>query len=299
MSLHTQPLSRAKQSLVRSLLAKRSERYKQKLFVMEGLRAVIQALSNRQLELSSVILRKDYLDAIYGKAADADQMAGYATETLKQLFFQRKNLALYTLDAATFQRLSQTENTQGVMALCRIPEPVKADEMLSGDGVILCLDRIRDPGNLGTMIRTATWFGMSGLVLSRQSVDLFGPKVTRSAAGATGYLPWLEADLGSFLKLAARKDWLVHLLEARAGAVSYRSCRPTGRDILVVGSEASGISRSVRDAGYGHIAIPTGLSDPESGLQADTTGQPGVESLNASVAASIVMAHFATSPRQG
>lgn len=174
-----------------------------------------------------------------------------------------------------------------------MPEPSGAEDLLERSGMLFAADRIQDPGNMGTMIRTAVWFGVRAVVVSPGTVDLFHPKVVRSTAGSTGVMPWLESDLPDFLMNARETGWSIHLLDAGPGAHSYRDMTATGRDILVVGNEANGIDERLRKAEYAKIKIDHGtLTMGGSG-----TDQPeGVESLNASVAAAIAMAHFTVIP---
>ncbi len=261
------------------LLRKRPERYDQGQFVVEGHRAVMQVLQNGILDVRFLVLSAAYLDALDRRNQDSsvDSLMG-------------RDCPVYQVGSRVFQQLADTESAQGILAVCRLPLPTPADVLLDQTGVLLAADRIQDPGNLGTMVRTAAWFGLKGLVLSDGTTDLFHPKVVRSTAGATGVLPWLTTSLTEFLERASQKGWMVHLLDSGPGSVSHYSAGPAGRDILVAGNEATGLSEEIRYAGYQRLRVdPAG--DPARGTSSET-----VESLNASVASAIVMAHFCHHP---
>ncbi len=263
------------------LLRKRSERYAQKRFIVEGRRAVAQVLENRVLDVLSLIVSADYRDAF----GVPDEHA-WSGESLPG------NIPVFQVTSHVFQQLADTDTAQGILAVCRLPDASAFDAIFGQEGVVLAADRIRDPGNLGTMVRTAVWFGLKGLVLSEGTADLFHPKVVRSTAGATGVLPFLTTSLPIFLKEAAGKGWKIHLLDSGAGSRSYLAVTPTGRDILVVGSEATGISEDIIDLDFQRVRV-----DPAGNggivMHASDAGEfRAVESLNASVASAIVMAHF-------
>ncbi len=260
------PLSRKQIKSVK-LLGKRSERHRQGLFIVEGKKAVQQVTANRVLSVESLILdgelteKSDFLKKVSIVGSGSDE------------------IQVFSVPSRVFRQLTDTESTQGVMAVCRMPAPVNVRTLLSGNGIILTTDHVQDPGNLGTMLRTSVWFGLAGIVASPGTVDLFHPKVVRSTAGATGALPWLESNLPQFLSAATDAGWRVHLLDAGAGALSYTKVRPTGRDIIVVGNEANGL-----------VSVPA--DENRLRLRIDPVAETGVESLNVSVAAAIITAHF-------
>ncbi len=255
-------------SQIRSLqlLRKRPERYEQGRFLAEGRRAVEQILEHRAIHVEALVMTQEYMDS-----TNVDLGTKLPDD-----------IPCYSVNASVFDRLTDTETAQGVLAVCRIPDPIPEKKLLGHRGVLLGVDRIQDPGNLGTIVRTAAWFGLAGLVVSAGTVDLLHPKVVRSTAGATGALPWLTSELSAFLDTAGKQGWKIHLMDSGPGSKSYLATEPTGKDILVVGNEAGGISRELHDAGYPSLRI-----DP-----VPEAGKVAVESLNASVASAIMMAHF-------
>ena len=286
------------------LLHKRQERYAQGRFVVEGHRAVIQVLRNRELDVLFLLVSGEYLESLnneagYGSGRDHSDETDETQDSGSGPAPAPAHLPgvdvpwsgpVYQVSARVITRISDTETAQGIMAVCRLPDPLPLDAMLEQTGVVLATDRIRDPGNLGTMIRSAVWFGLKGLVLSDGTTDLFHPKVVRSTAGATGVLPWHATGLPLFLEEASARGWKIHLLDSGPGSESYLSVQPSGRDILVVGNEASGISGDLRGSVYQKVRIDPAAGDGGSGF---------VESLNASVASAIVMARFCSEGREG
>jgi TrmH family RNA methyltransferase len=137
------------------------------------------------------------------------------------------------LAAGVIERVASTESPQPILAVVRIP-PSSLD--LAAVGLVLVADRIADPGNLGTILRSAEAAGVDGVVLTAGSVDPFNPKVVRASAGALFRVPVLEAGLASVRAAGLRT----------IGTSSHRGCAHvdadlTGRIALVVGNEARGL----------------------------------------------------------
>lgn len=157
--------------------------------------------------------------------------------------------------------LADTETTQGVAAVFAKPEP----RPLAGEGhVVLVLDGLQDPGNVGTILRSALGSGLVSNVVARGGADPFGPKAARAAAGALFHLGFAH-DLPD-----ERPVWLADM----DGDLAYDRVDWRRPCVLVVGSEAAGASPEMRARATGRVSIP--LRGP-------------VESLNAAVAASILL----------
>ena len=178
------------------------------------------------------------------------------------------------ISPALFAELSDTETSQGVIAVVRQQDPSGAEKMLSGGGRLLVLDRIQDPGNLGTMIRTAEAAGMAGVVLLKGCADVYSPKVVRAAAGSlfrmdifTGAEEELLIDK---LKNFDRKI----VVTALEGASEYTDVTYDNNCAIVIGNEGQGVSRGFLEHADLKIKIPMAGA---------------IESLNAAVAAGIIM----------
>lgn len=237
----------------------RKYRKKEQLFIAEGVRSVEQILRNGYIQVREV----------------------FAADSLAETFtFIPENLPLYTTDAGTLAGLADTENSQGILAVCEIPEEKSPDKMAAGLGLIVGLDAVQDPGNAGTIIRTAAWFGAAGILSGNGTVDIYHPKVVRSTAGATGSLPVLNGDLNELLSFFHHAGWSVSLLDGGADSTDIRSVPRNDRRIIVIGNEGNGIQNKILNSGYTAIKIP-GWGD-------------AVESLNAAIACGISLFHLST-----
>jgi RNA methyltransferase, TrmH family len=175
------------------------------------------------------------------------------------------------IPARAFEALAGTETSQEIMALVTPPRGTWAD-ILNSSGLTLVLDGIQDPGNAGTMVRSAEAFGAGGLVFMEGSVHAANGKFLRATAGSIFRLPYLENQKRPHLMAQLRsRDLKLYSLAAEAGtALSQVDLRlPCA---IVVGNEASGVSPELRACSEG-LRIPTAQ----------------VESLNAAVACSIVL----------
>jgi TrmH family RNA methyltransferase len=180
--------------------------------------------------------------------------------------------------------LTHTETSPGLAAVAQIPAP-SAPPLLQGEGAggeaplwLLGLYELRDPGNMGTMIRTAHAFAAAAVVAVGNCVDFYDPKVVRASAGSLLHLPLLH--LPNFYALRDRlAAWQAELVvaEMQSAIPCDRADYPT-RALLLIGSEAHGLPEEIR------AAAALGVSIPMPG---------GAESLNAAVAAGIIAFHLA------
>lgn len=232
-------------------------RKREGLFLAEGIRTVEQILKNGCIKTNALI----YSESISG--SDLPECG----------------LPLYEVSNDEMKSLSDTETPQGVIAICETPAESDLNNLSASGKILLALDRIQDPGNLGTIIRTATWFGIGGVLFGSGCVDPFHPKVVRSTAGATGALPFIHGDLSELLQQFEELGHPVFLLDA--GERSLRLDEETTaieNAILLIGNEANGIHTSL-------------YSDRRKLIHIPGSGELA-ESLNASVAAAIVLYYF-------
>lgn len=223
------------------------------LFLAEGERCVEQILENGFVKVEEIIFDESF---------DAESLSA-------------GSIPSYNLPGKEFNEIADTETPQGVIAVCRQPDESSPDQLASQSGVIVAFDAIQDPGNLGTMIRTASWFGAEGLIIGSGTVDPFHPKVVRSTAGATGAIPYLKGELSSVFEQFEKEDWQCCLLDGGDGAEDLSTFQPGQKTILVVGNEANGISPVLKTESRVRLRIP---GDNHT-----------VESLNAAVALSIAL----------
>jgi TrmH family RNA methyltransferase len=222
--------------LVRLLLSRRSARYREQAFVAEGLRTVT-ALVERGVPLRAMLLDESRLHELPD-----------ALSAVLETHDQRAIAVVHRL----FRELSDVEEPQPVLAIFRMP----AVEMPENPTAVLALDGVQDPGNLGSILRSAAASGIEGVLLLPGTVDRFSPKVVRSTAGLIGSLPVVAGSeaVGLFDELA-RAGRNVVLAEG-GGTSVYSAFDWSAPFLLVVGGEATGASLAIRDAVNETVRIP-------------------------------------------
>ncbi len=240
------------------LMGKYRKRYG--LFLAEGVRCVEQIVENELVQVTAILTD--------------------GSDTYHQI--ETATIPLFELSVQDFASISDTETPQGVIAVCQMPDEVPPETVIKRSGVIVALDAIQDPGNMGTIIRTAAWFGAVAIFAGSGCVDPFHPKVVRSTAGATGALPIIKGDLVELFSQFEAGNWQVCLLDGSEEARDLQTIKPGERTILTVGNEANGISRKLFVANRMSVRIG-----------GDSTA---VESLNAAVACGIALGHFSGKP---
>lgn len=252
-------ISNQKLTLLRKLNQKKY-RQQEALFIVEGARAVQQIIKNETLHVAGLYFDESQR---YWEQNQWEKAAG-------------ENNA-FTVKEADFAEVSDTENPQGVLAVCEIPSETSADDLAGQEGIIVAVDRIQDPGNLGTIIRTAGWFGARGLLAGKGTVDIFHPKVVRSTAGATGTIPYRNVMLNRELQYFEEAGWQNVLLDGGDHAVPLKKVSAAAKTVIVVGNEANGIDPKLFTDNRTVAKINSQASHPQ------------VESLNAAIALSIAL----------
>lgn len=140
---------------------------------------------------------------------------------------------------------------------------------------ILVLDKINDPGNLGTIIRTADWFGVSQIICADQSVDLYNPKTIQSAMGSVFHIPVYYGELSTCLHQLKKENYKI--LAGEMQGENALNIQFPNKTVLLMGSESHGISSNLRSL------IDTSVTIPRFGE---------AESLNVAVATAVLLAHF-------
>jgi len=253
------PLSKNKKSQLRKLAQKR-QRYKSGFYCVEGQRAVQNYLEHQAEHISYIVLSEEWP----------------FSNSLFNAFEDR----IYYLEETEFMELTDTDSPQGIMAVCRMDEFQKPSELASGSGTILALDRISDPGNMGTMIRTAVWFGVEGIVLSPECVDIYNPKVIRSSAGSLAQLQYAQSELYAFIEEAKSNNRPVLALELNEEAQPLKNLDSGDRNdpVIIVGNEAHGLDQSLLSLPVKPVYIPSPSPKADK-----------VESLNAAQALTIAL----------
>ncbi len=233
---------------VRALLARRDRRTQEGAFVAEGKRALADAVA-AGIAPSLVLLREGTRDALPRDLPPTTPVRPVA--------------------AKLFDGLSEVAAPQGVLAVLPMPA-LPIDE--GATPLVLVIDRVRDPGNLGTLLRTAAGAGVTAVYLAPETVDPFNPKVVRAAMGAHFRVPLRHLDDTAMDEL--RRDLPMIAVSRADAAPTYDSIDWTGPAALLVGSEAEGVSPAVEAIATEAIAIPLA---------------GGVESLNAAAAGAVLL----------
>ncbi|WP_059171351.1 RNA methyltransferase [Bacillus sp. FJAT-27445] len=151
-----------------------------------------------------------------------------------------------------FKNMSETETPQGIMAICR--QQFNEASLESAQSFLL-LDAVQDPGNLGTMIRTADAAGIDAVIAGTGSVDLYNPKVLRSAQGSHFHLPVFSGELEEWIPKLVEKGITVYGT-ALEGARDYTEVTPASRFALLVGNEGNGVAKGLLEKTNENLYVP-------------------------------------------
>lgn len=241
-------------------LHEKSKRDQLGQFFVEGLRIVEDAL------LSGVFIEF----VVISESANFKKEVQGLVEGLRE-----KGLLIYEVSDKIFKEISDTETPQGILGVIKKPEFELEEVIRSGDFYIL-LERIQDPGNMGTIIRTADAAGTSGIIVSNGCVDIYNPKVLRSTMGSIFHLPIVKVDNLEKAILDLNKTGFNVLAAHLNGQTWHFDQDMKNKTAVVIGNEANGISDNVAKE-CKLIKIPMlGKS----------------ESLNASVSAAVIIYEY-------
>lgn len=241
------------------LLKQKKQRDEQHIFIAEGEKCITELLP---------AFRCQHIVA-------TDEYAHLASSLSNQICFS----------LTTEQRLSELsllQHPQGLIAYFQIPStaPIAPDPA----ALLLALDDVQDPGNLGTIIRTADWFGIKHIVCSLSTVNCFNPKVVQATMGALSRVTLHYTDLTEFLQEARNRNISIYgtLLDGK----NIHEQQPPKSGIIVMGNEGNGLSAQVRNMLTHSLFIPP-----------YPPNQPTSESLNVSIATALILS-WVRSPLQ-
>lgn len=241
------------------------------LFVAEGIKSVREA--HRYCVVDSLYISESWLNANRGDT-DEEGIGDWLFE--HGLLDKGQGSRIEVLSDHVFGKVSDTVTPQGLMALVRIPK-YDFEEILKRQELFLAvLENLSDPGNMGTIIRTAEGAGVDGIILGGNCVDIFSPKVVRSAMGSLFRMPVFTFSERDFLDtLNCLKEDGVRLYGAHLkGALFHDEIVYGNKCAVMIGNESKGLTKEASELSDSFVKIPM-------------EGQ--VESLNASVAAGILM----------
>jgi RNA methyltransferase, TrmH family len=248
-------LSRSEIKRLRALRT-REERQDSGLFLAEGVRLVEDLLA------SGVVPR---LAIVSTSLEDTPRGAAVAAAL-------RSRVRTETLAAHELARLAGTETPQGVVVVAEIPRHDLDSVEIAGRALVVLLDAVQDPGNFGTIVRSADAFGAALVCALPGTVDPWNPKAVRAAAGASLRVPVVEAAADTALPFLRSAGFRV--LGAAADGQPVETLQPAARTALVLGNEGAGLGEATRHLIDGTVAVPI---------------RGAAESLNVGVAAGILL----------
>lgn len=243
--------------LVKAAAELKQKKYRQQRgeFLAEGLRTAEEALAFKA----------------------AQQLFYTATEDERTLRLLEQAAAmqvkLVCVSEAVMKKIADTETPQGIIAVCRMQEQT-LEQLLASGRMLLVLDRVGDPGNIGTMLRTADAAGVGGIILLKGTADIYAPKTVRSSMGSLFHVPILSGVAEQEFIDNAKKAGYQLLVTALDGADNLYQADLKGRLAFVMGNEAGGVSTTLLQQADKRVFIPM-------------CGK--AESLNVAMAAGIVM----------
>lgn len=245
-----------------ALIKKSKERKEKGLFIVEGPKMCFEAPFSW---IVSLYVSESFLE----------------DEELKEKFFaymkqagQQSEISYEILSDSVFKAVSDTQTPQGILAVLKMPKYELSDLLKGEKTLLLVLESIQDPGNLGTMIRTGEGAGITGVIMNQSTVDLFNPKTIRSTMGSIYRIPYVVTEnLAKTVQELKEKQVTLYAAHLK-GALSYDEPDYVSACGFMIGNEGNGLTTELADLASSYIRIPM-------------EGQ--VESLNAAISASLLM----------
>lgn len=239
-------------------LQNRKQRTKTKTYLIEGYHLIEEAIKHQKASINSIMVREDLV-----KTAELQTILKEIGE--EQVIIVTKEIA---------DGISETETNQGIFAEMKIIEQTFPTEI---SGPFLLLDAVQDPGNVGTMIRTADAAGFQGVVLGKGTVDLYNDKTLRAAQGSHLHLSIYQEDLIETIPRLKKMNSQIIGTALNQEAKSYKEVTIDTSFALVVGNEGAGVSPEVLKLVDQNVYIPM---------------KGHAESLNVAIASSILMFYY-------
>lgn len=237
---------------INNLKKKASYRKEQGIFIVEGIKMY--------REIPKELLLKTYISKSFEDTLDAGAKAEFGNYEV--------------ISDRHFESISDTKTPQGILALVSCLSYSLEDILRQSKKSLLILENVQDPGNLGTIVRVGEAAGLSGLIMSEDTVDIYNPKVVRATMGCIFRLPFIcTPDLGSVLKVLKKHDVKVYA-STLENSVAYDKLDYTKDQAFIMGNESKGVSGDLCSLADDLVHIP---------MQGKT------ESLNVSVAAAILL----------
>ncbi|MCX6335052.1 MAG: RNA methyltransferase [Bacteroidia bacterium] len=258
-------ISRHKANFIISLQKKKA-REEEKLYLIEGDKLVREFLEAR-VPVRMLVAKPEFLNSL--------------------LQVHKQGIAeVIPASYEEIKKISSLTTPHNALAVIEMPD-MKPDPADLKKGLTVALDTVQDPGNLGTIIRAAAWFGIKNIYCSPDCVDVYNPKVIQASMGAILHVNVFYTDLGTFLKSALENN--IKVFGALIDGESIYSYKLENYGIILLGNESKGISEELSPYITDRIMIPK-----------ISNARAGIDSLNVSMAASVIFSEFTRSKgRQG
>ncbi len=248
-------ITREQIKYIRSLQQKKF-REEYSCYVAEGLKIICEVISNQSSDIEFLVCTPKIKNQL-------------------KIGFRNQEMKIIEVSEKEFSRISNQKTPQEALAVLRMRKHLNLPDKIE-KGLILALDRIQDPGNLGTLLRIADWFGVKDLICSDDSVDLYNPKVIQASMGAFLRVNVHYGNLGNLLTgLKENQGYTIYGTTLDGNNIYNEEF--SSKSILILGNESSGLSESVKAITDRQVMIPN-----------YGTGNEKTESLNVSVAAAVI-----------
>jgi TrmH family RNA methyltransferase len=247
-------LSKSELKEISSLLLKKN-RISKNIFLADGKKSVYEGLNSR-FTCRMIFVNTEFAESdtyIFSKA-------------------KKEKIRIEILKNSEFNKIIDTVTPQGIAAIFEIPK--RTTEVIKSGSIIVALENISDPGNLGTIIRTCDWFGIENILLSENCADLYNPKVVRSTMGSVFHVNAIE-DKNFYSTLAELQANGFMLLTAHMSGKNIFTYKRKSRLVLCFCNEANGPSEKLKELSNDYLNIPS---------------KGKAESLNVANAAAIIIA---------
>ena len=236
--------------IIKNIKKLKEKKYRLDSYIVEGIKMVKEAINENQ-EIALIAIREDF-----------------------KIDFDTKNTKIVTISNKIFNDISDVKTPQGILAVIKKNQN---NQIETNSDYILALDSLQDPGNMGTIIRTADSANINQIIINKTTVDPYSPKVIRSTMGAIYRTNIIEVeDLKATLKEMKLKGFQIITTDLKATQSIY-DINYNNKTLVVIGNEANGVSQEILQTADKKVIIPM-------------LGK--TESLNASIAASIMIYEY-------
>lgn len=236
--------------IIKNIKKLKEKKYRLDSYIVEGIKMVKEAINENQ-EIALIAIREDF-----------------------KIDFDTKNTKIVTISNKIFNDISDVKTPQGILAVIKKNQN---NQIETNQEYILALDSLQDPGNMGTIIRTADSANINQIIINKTTVDPYSPKVIRSTMGAIYRTNIIEVeDLKTTLKEMKSKGFQIITTDLKATQSIY-DINYNNKTVVVIGNEANGVSQEILQIADKKVIIPM-------------LGK--TESLNASIAASIMIYEY-------